>query len=519
MHRSLEHLHEITDDKEILAFDALDALHRQVVELSPIAAFVVNAANDIAFANQPLRDLLDCDKDEPSGSKFSRIAAYPGSGQQPLRAADLPDNIDLDLIRADGGRVPAEVFHKPLQNGDSLLFAVDLTDRQNVEQSHIESEKKQWQSHRIEALGRLAGGVAHDFNNFLAVLLLHLDILNLQLSADSPARERVREIKEVANSISLTVRQLFAFGRKQPMSLAPVNLNPVVADFVESFRGRNSGIDIEIGLDPELGICFVDSAQITQVLENLAVNASEAMPNGGTLRVTTANILLNTETPPGPQPAGPYVEIAVTDTGIGMEPSTEEYIFEPFFSTKESDKGAGLALAMVYGIVKQSKGFIWVTSEVGKGTTFKIQFPRIDLIQPVENREPLSNRAAGLKTVLIVDDEPAVRRITAEFLKMANYKVLEAGSGLEALEIAQAHFDPIHVLLTDLYMPLMDGRQAAERIAKLHPETAVLFMSGNAAEEVPDESDGQRQAAFISKPFSSTGLTEKVRALIAEHRV
>lgn len=481
----------------------------RLVGLLPLAALVADAGENLVSVNPPLCEMLGYSANELIGTKFDRLVATPGPGYELFSLAGLPDRCDIDLVDANGAVFPAEAFRRRLANGDSLVLVADLSGRKLAELEHLESEKRRWQSDRIEALGRLAGGVAHDFNNFLAVLMLHVDILNLHLDADSPIRGRVAEIKEVAASIADTVRQLFAFGRKQPMTLAPAKLNPVIEQFAADFRpAAAEGIDVELHLEPDLGVCFVDQIQVMQILKNLAVNAEEAMPNGGILRIETSNIVID----PGVklQPPGPYVQILLADTGVGMEPSTEAHIFEPFFSTKESDKGAGLALAMVYGIVKQSKGFIWVNSELGKGTSFRVQFPRIDAVQPDQPRPESAEAGDEQKTVLLVDDEPVVRRVTAEFLEMSGYKVLTAGSGMEALEVAQAHIGPIDLLLTDLSMPLMDGRETAERITKLHPETSVLFMSGN-IHNAPEDGEG---SDFISKPFSLTSLTDKVEAVL-----
>jgi two-component system cell cycle sensor histidine kinase/response regulator CckA len=489
-----------------------------IVELSPIAAFAADREGILTAVNDSLCDLLGHRSTDLIDSKFEKISAPPERGYEQVHLSDLPPRADMDLVRADGETVSAEIFCRRFSTGECLVFVVDLTGRQLAERDRLDSEKKRWQSDRIEALGRLAGGIAHDFNNFLAVLLLHVDILNLHLDADSPIRGRVAEIKEVANSVAVTVRQLFAFGRKQPMTLQPTKLDPVLNAFADEFRTAADGIDFELIIDPELGLCFVDPDQVVQVLRNLAANAREAMPNGGKLRIEAANIMLDAATVTAPQPPGPYIQISVADTGIGMEPSTEAHIFEPFFSTKESDKGAGLALAMVYGIVKQSKGFIWVNSEPGKGTTFRIQFPRIDLPQPVQTQQPRPETAepdaSEQKTVLLVDDEPAVRRITTEFLEMSGYKVLTAAGGMEALEVSQAYFDPIHLLLTDLSMPLMDGREVAQRVTKLHPETAVLFMSGNVNLDPSHDTATNDWTNFISKPYSLTSLIDKVQAVL-----
>lgn len=380
----------------------------------------------------------------------------------------------------------------------------------------LEAEKERWQARKIEALGKLAGGMAHDFNNFLAVIMLHVDMLNLQLEADSPHRRRVSEIKEVSNNAAATVRQLMAFGRKLPMNLSPTALNQVIENFSKIPRANLAeNIEIEINLEPDLGVCFVDPNQITQVLQNLAAHASDAMPNGGMLKIETANILLSRNDAHEAQFGGSYVQIIVSDNSVGLETETLEHIFEPFFSTGEARKGAGLRLASVYGIVKQLNGFIWATSKANRGTTFKIQFPRIDpAAETVAAKLESSERTAARgETVLLVEDDRAVRLITGEILKFSGYRVFEARNGMEALEFAQSYNEPIHLLLTDVSMPLMNGREVAEKVANLHPEIVVLFMSGDIGDAIAAQKD-TKENNYIGKPFSPALLTAKVGEIL-----
>ena len=478
---------------------------RKFVELAPLPSFVLDALGHIVVANGAFGRLLDR-KSSELGEKDIRefLASFPEG---------TLDQGDATFIRSDGSAVAVEVFCRRLPTGGNLICAVDHSKRNFALAALLESERKRWQSQRIEALGRLAGGIAHDFNNFLAVLLLQVDILNLHLEPDSPIRERVNEIKEVSNSVAGTVRQLFAFGRKQPMTLAPVGLNSVVEDFATGFQEGFPAIHLDLELSSDLGLCFVDQIQIALVLQNLAVNSVEGMPDGGSITVRTSNFILDPSDAPEVQPPGSYIEISISDTGMGLDPTTEDFIFEPFFSNEESSKGAGLTLAMVYGIVKQSKGFIWAETTPGRGTTFKLQFPRIDL-GGSESGIREGDRLKG-HTVLLVDDEAAVRRVTAEFLKMSEYEVLQAGTGMEALEIAQSFVGPIHLLLTDLSMPFMDGKQVAEKITRIHPEATVLFMSGNIDHMMSDDGVHATDVHFISKPFSSIQLADKVRQILA----
>lgn len=512
MVRSFETIENDSDGQVEMVTAITDNELLKIVEISPLAAFVLDAERRIKAANVHLGRILGRSPDELTGWDFRNLVK---DYEPRLSMRDA-----WDLVHEDGRAVSVEAFCRLLPAGGHLVFVTENAGRKFSEESNLEAERKRWQSQRIEALGRLAGGIAHDFNNFLAVLLLQLDILNLHLEPESPIRERVNDIKEVSNSIAGTVRQLFAFGRKQPMTLAPVEINTVVSAFADEFRKVPSEIALELSLEPGLGLCFVDHIQILQVLRNLAANAKEGMAGEGTIIVRTANLFLDSKSVPDIQPSGEYVEIAVTDDGAGLEPAGEEFIFEPFFSTKESDKGAGLTLAMVYGIVKQSKGFIWAEDNPAKGKTFRLQFPRIDVSQAPNKKDESAVSAGKIRaaTVLLVDDEESVRRVTAEFLRMSDYEVLMAASGMEALEIAQSFTGQIHLLLTDLSMPLMDGRQLASKIVRMHPEANVLYMSGN-IEHVGDETITTAGMNFIAKPFSSTSLTEKVREVLDEGKI
>lgn len=502
---------EITQDDSELVQQALVAITNEdldrVVGISPIAAFVLDENHRVTAANPPFGRIIGRQFSEVKGVDFRSLLADP-TGQLPAQGT-------WELLQGDGKTVSVEAASRPLPDGGNLVFLTDNTGQKLAEASTLENERKRWQSQRIEALGRLAGGIAHDFNNFLAVLLLQIDIINLHLEPDSPIRGRVNDIKEASNSVAGTIRQLFAFGRKQPMTLAPAELNALISDFAEEFQATSAKTSIELVLEPSLGLCFVDQLQIRQVLRNLAEFAKDGMPDGGAITIQTRNLLLDADSAPSVQPPGEYIEIAISDTGAGFDATDEEFVFEPFFSTKESDKGAGLTLAMVFGTVKQSKGFIWAEANAGAGKTFRLQFPRIDVSKPVGvNDNAASAQPGDRRTVLVVDDSESVRRVTVEFLKMFDYDVIQAGSGMEALEVAQSFNSPIHLLLTDLSMPLMDGRQVAEKIVGMHPETAVLYMSGN-IEHIGDEDlINDANINFIGKPFSSTSLAEKVREVL-----
>jgi two-component system cell cycle sensor histidine kinase/response regulator CckA len=366
----------------------------------------------------------------------------------------------------------------------------------------------------------LAGGIAHDFNNFLAVIMLHVDMLNLQLPGDSPLRYRIGEIKSVTDNAAGMVKQLLAYGRKQTMQPQPLVLNQMIEAFVKIVKpliGEN--IEVELSLVPDLGVCFVDAHQITQILMNLAVNSRDAMPKGGVIKFETFNTTVTEQNQiHKAQPFGNYIQMNVTDTGIGMDPTTQTHIFEPFFTSKDSGKGTGLGLSTVYGIVKQSNGFIWVDSAPGEGACFKLFFPTVE--QPAAKPETEHAESAaqempqGSETILLVEDEEQIRRVALEVLSLLGYKVLEAGNGMQAVQLAEFVREPIHLLLTDVVMPKMNGRDLAERLRNSHPETTVLFMSGYTGDVMATQGILEKDVNFLGKPFTPRTLAARVREVL-----
>jgi two-component system cell cycle sensor histidine kinase/response regulator CckA len=396
----------------------------------------------------------------------------------------------------------------------------DITAARQAENAYKESENQLRQSQKVEALGRLAGGIAHDFNNFLAVIMLHVDMLNLQLAVDSPLRYRIGEIKTVTDNAAGMVKQLLAYGRKQTMQPHPSVLNDVIGAFVKILTpliGEN--IELELSLAGDLGVCFVDPHQITQILMNLAVNSRDAMPKGGSIKFETFNTDVTEQTQiHKAQPFGPYVQMNVTDNGIGMDAATQAHIFEPFFTSKDAGKGTGLGLSTVYGIVKQSNGFIWVDSGPGEGASFKLFFPRI-AVPAAEVKTEISETSVetmpqGSETVLLVEDEAQIRHVALEVLTLLGYKVLEASNGVQALQLAEMVKEPIHILLTDVVMPKMNGQDVAHRLKDSHPESAVLFMSGYTGDIIATQGILEKDVNFLGKPFTPRTLASKVREVL-----
>jgi signal transduction histidine kinase/ActR/RegA family two-component response regulator len=377
------------------------------------------------------------------------------------------------------------------------------------------------QAGKMEAIGHLAGGVAHDFNNLLMVIMGRTELLLNDLEATDPKRSTAKVIEQTAQRAADLTRQLLAFSRKQVLNPAVLDLNAVVSKMGEMLR-RLIGEDIALVtvLGSALGHVKTDPGQIEQIIMNLAVNARDAMPEGGRLTLETANVELDaayTRKHVGARP-GPHVMLALSDTGIGMDAQTQARIFEPFFTTKGPRKGTGLGLAMVYGIVKQSGGNIWVYSEPGKGATFKIYLPRIE--DPIDGSQVGSSLPApvhGVETILLVEDEDTVRDLTRDILEAHGYTVLEARHGAEALRISEQHAGTIDLMLTDVVMPEMGGREVAERLTVLRPATKVLFMSGYTDSAIVHHGLLDAGTAFLQKPFSATVLVRKVRATLDVH--
>jgi two-component system cell cycle sensor histidine kinase/response regulator CckA len=409
------------------------------------------------------------------------------------------------------GRVVRDAFGEPVR---MVGVALDVTARRELEGQLRHAQK-------MESVGRLAGGIAHDFNNLLTAITGHGDLLAQSLDADDVRQADVSAINAAAARAATLTRQLLAYGRQTLLRPEPVDLNAVVSD-IEPMLRRLIGEDIELrtNLEPELGWVQADAGQLDQVILNLVVNARDALSSGGTIELSTASVLLN-ETyaaeHPGARP-GRFVMISVSDTGVGIDRATLARIFEPYFTTKDRGRGTGLGLATVLGIVEQSGGHIDVTSTVGEGTSFRVYLPRA--------ADPHASVAAetggiqapegGHETVLLAEDEEAVRRLAAMALERSGYRVIAAPDGQAALDMAAAHDGRIDLLLTDVIMPGLNGRELANRFATIHPETRVLFMSGYAGEALSAQGVLDSSVAFLAKPFVPAELARKVREVLDE---
>jgi PAS domain S-box-containing protein len=403
-------------------------------------------------------------------------------------------------LRAEDGRVQG-----------AICMALDITDRK-----HLEAQLRQAQ--KMEAVGRLAGGIAHDFNNLLMVIQGYTELLLERLGVNDPLRRNADQIREASERAASLTRQLLAFSRKQVLAPKVLNMRIVVADMEKMLR-RLIGEDVELATltPPGLWNVKADRSQVEQVILNLAVNARDAMPRGGKLTIETANVELDNSYSHHQAVVAPgrYVMLAVADTGCGMDAETQAHVFEPFFTTKEKGKGTGLGLATVYGVVKQSGGYVWVYSEPGHGTTFKVYLPRVEESVGVEEKAAEAEAPQrGSETILLVEDEKGVRELAREYLVQNGYTVLDAENGARALEIARGHDGPIHLMLTDVVMQGLSGRELAEKAAKIRPDMKVLFMSGYTDQAVIHHGLLSADTVLLQKPFTLNALATKLRATL-----
>jgi two-component system, cell cycle sensor histidine kinase and response regulator CckA len=385
-----------------------------------------------------------------------------------------------------------------------------------LEREHEQGEQLR-QSQKLEGIGRLAGGIAHDFNNLLTAINGYSDLMLRRLCEGDPLRRNAEEIRKAGERAASLTRQLLAFSRKQVLQPLVLDLNAVVADMDKLLR-RLIGEDIDLvtSLEPKLGRVKADPGQIEQVVMNLAVNARDAMPRGGHLTIETRNVYLDKTYAHSHVSVHPgrYVMLAVSDTGIGIDAKIREHIFEPFFTTKEAGKGTGLGLSMVYGIVKQSGGNIWVYSEPGHGTAFKIYLPQIEEEASTESSVIASEVVRGTETILLVEDEERLRELIREILEMEGYTVLAASNGHEALSICEQHEGTIDLLITDVVMPEMSGRELAESLEHNCSDVKVLFMSGYTDDAIVRHGVLEASAFFLQKPFTPDALSRKVREVL-----
>ena len=478
----------------------------------------------VTFMNRVAEALTGWKQEDAVGKELTQVLTIlhketRASAKNPVTKALQEGQVvelamDTVLVSSDGEEIPIADTAAPIVDDKGNLAGAVLVFRDITEHRRVEESLRE--SHKMEAVGRLAGGVAHEFNNLLMVIRGYSELLLQRSSANDLVRTNAEEIRKAADRAASLTRQLLAFSRKQVLQPKVLDLNAVVTE-VEKMLRRLIGEDIELTavLDLALGPVKADPGQIEQIILNLAVNARDAMPQGGRLTLKTANVTLDqayVRQHLGATP-GPYVLLAVSDTGVGMDAETRSHIFEPFFTTKGAGKGTGLGLSTVYGIVKQSGGTIWVESAPGRGTTFEIYLPLVEetAASGELHRALPAPTPGGTETILVVEDEMSVRKLAAEFLGSNGYRVLEAQDGAEALQVCEEHRAPIHLLMTDVVMPGMSGRELAVRLTGARPEMKVIYVSGYTDDAIVQHGVREEGTVFLQKPFSLDALARTVR--------
>lgn len=482
------------------------------IEELPLAVFVTDKAGRIIAANRPVHDLF---RYEFSSLVGQEVNTFFGAQRFRWSSENGIASTAADTRRSDGTTLPTRITRSPLPSGFELWTLQDETAQRDADRTNFAVEKQRWRALRDEALERLAGGVAHEFNNFLAVILLQADMIDLQITDTERVVERCEEIRSVAREAAAVAQQLLAFGRRQSMNPHPAVLNSVI----EAVRGDVQEIlgplvDLRTDLAADLGVSFVDIDQVVQLVRILAANAADAMPDGGILTIRTENIARGGPLIHKTQSSGSYVQLEFADTGTGMDAKTVEHIFEPFFSTKKAGRASGLGLATVYGIVKQSKGYIWVTSDPNRGTSFRMQFPRIDEPRTVPTDGLQQQQLLGntKPTVLLVDDDRSILALAANTLRRAGYSVIEADSGKSAIDKMNGHSGTLDLILVDHGIPDMSGSEIVRILVRMYPKAKVVYITGD-----PGKVD---QAAFpgariLPKPFSLKTLLATASDILA----
>jgi two-component system, cell cycle sensor histidine kinase and response regulator CckA len=497
-----------------------EAHFRSVVEDAPYGIFRASIAGRFLQVNPALQKMLLYEEEQEllrrdlATEVFRHKEEYQRITALLTRTEEIKD-VEMEWKKKDGTPITVRCSGRRINDENRVptyfeLFVEDVTEKRVLERQ-LEMAQK------MEAIGRLSGGIAHDFNNLLGVIIGYSGVLRKALGADNTLCEHALEIEKAGQRAASLTKQLLAFSRQQVLTPAVLNLNTLATD-MERMLPRLLGEDIEVSLalDPELGSVKADQSQIVQVIMNLAVNARDAMPSGGRLRIGTTNVELDqtyTRSHPGSK-VGSYVLLAVADTGTGMDTGTLAHIFEPFFTTKELGKGTGLGLATVYGIVKQSNGYIWVDSAPGKGSSFEIYLPRHDGQPEEEKRADPGERLHGSESILLVEDAEPLRKLAQTFLEAGGFHVLSAASGEEALRVAARHPRTFDLLLTDVVMPGMNGRVLGEQLLPRQPGMKVLYMSGYTDSFIAGHGVLEAGIHLLHKPFTEEVLVRKVREVL-----
>jgi PAS domain S-box-containing protein len=528
MSTSLRHWYEEAQAKS----ERLQASYERFQAVTDSARDAIVSANEqgaITFWNRSATLIFGYDEREVDGMNVTALISPDDrlrclealASVQGLGAARIEPIIELTGVRRDGSTVPIELsLSARPTNGLLQTTAVvrDITERKRAQEALEQRDEQLRQAQKMEAIGRLAGGVAHDFNNMLMAITGFGTLVRDGLPDDDPLRPDIDEVLSASDRAASLTRQLLAFSRRQIVIPQIVALDRVVADTEKMLRRLiGEHIVYSSASQPGLGAVRADPGQMEQILINLCVNARDAMPDGGRLHVELKDVDLDAASAPQGLEPGPFVRLSVSDTGCGIDPAAIGHIFEPFFTTKQPGRGTGLGLATVYGITRQNGGLIEVKSEVGRGSTFHVYLPRLaaSACSDEERTSELAVDQPVSETVLLVEDDDRVRTLVASVLRRRGYEVLEANCGDDALRLAQGHESPIHLLLSDIVMPGMNGRTVAARVIEMRRETRVLLMSGYSDEMAQAGANAQPQSLFIQKPFSAEALAAKIREALS----
>src|SRR5919108_635499 len=493
--------------------------YRSLVEDSPFGIFRSTPDGRILAVNPALVGMLGYPSEaELQQRTMSDIYVDQAERRRLIDLVTQAGSLTAESVwrRADGRHITVRQTGRAVTDASGKVQYFNVLVEDMTE--HRQLEERLRQAQKMEAIGRLAGGVAHDFNNVLTAIFGYADLVAEELPARAPARKDLAEIRKAAERAAALTKQLLAFSRQQMLQPRVLNLNELVEDVDKMLRRLiGEDIDLRLALTPGVGNVRVDPGQLQQVIMNLVVNARDAMPTGGKLLLETDNAELSEQYAEAHQPVvpGAYVLLAVSDTGIGMDTNTRARIFEPFFTTKEKGKGTGLGLSTVYGIVKQSGGYIWPYSEPGRGTTFKIYLPRVE--GPAEGpvaRGEGPRPSGGRETILLAEDDAILRPLTKGLLEKLGYQVLQAENAAQALAAARAHRAPIHLLVADVVMPGGSGRELAQQLAEIRPETRVLYVSGYTVDAIVHHGMLEPGLNFLQKPFNPDALARKVREVL-----
>jgi two-component system, cell cycle sensor histidine kinase and response regulator CckA len=500
---------------------SLDKIARDVLDSLQEGCLVIDFDWKYLYVNDALVRQGRLSREQLIGRTM--MECYPGLEQQPFfpvlyrsMESRQPAATEIEFMFPDGTPAWFDLRIVPVPEGICII-SLDTTLQRQAGARLRGTEDQLRQSQKMEAVGLLAGGVAHDFNNLLSVILCYGELAVARLEPDEPLCVDIQEMIQAASRAADLTRQLLMFSRQQVLEPKVLDLNEVLTGMEKMLR-RILGADVELLALPTatLARVRVDPSSLEQVIMNLAVNARDAMPTGGKLTMETANVLLDEEYAKlhlGVTP-GPHVMLAVSDTGSGIDKATQSRVFEPFFTTKEKGKGTGLGLSTVFGIVKQSGGSIWLYSELGRGTTFKVFFPSVD--RPRDSLLPAeaSRILQGSETILLIEDDDQVRVVTGSILRKNGYEVIEAESAAEAFARSAGHTGPIHLLLTDVIMPQLSGPELARRLAPTRPDMKVLFMSGYTDDSIVRHGVLSATMWFLAKPITVAALTAKVREVL-----